>query len=385
MIYKEYGNTGIKVSAVGFGGMRFPDDPEKTVPLIRQAYEKGINYFDTAPLYIDGNSEKYFGEAFKSMKATRKEKPFYIATKSNKKTPGDVRRDLENSLKKLDVEQIDFYHVWCLLSRQDYDNRKAAGVLEEFRKIKEEGLVRHICMSSHMPGDSISDAFYDFPFEGVLLGYSPMNFSFREKAIETAGKMNKGVVVMNPLGGGIIPQNPERFKFVKRHTEESLVEGALRFLMSDQRITTALVGMSHESELHEAVQAADDFIPFSEQDKQKVKKGLSKSFNELCTQCGYCVKPCPQNIPIPAIMDAWNHYSLSGREDAVAGRLAFHWGISPDDQIWNNCAECGRCEKECTQALPIIKRFYEAKNLYKEWAEEQKRLSELEAKKAANQ
>lgn len=357
MIYNEYGKTGLKVSTIGMGGMRFenPEDTEACASLITAAHDSGINYFDTAPGY--GKSEDLYGAAFREMFKVRREKPFYVATKTFGGTPSDVRKDLENSLKRMGLDYIDFYHVWCIMSLDGYRERARNGVLKEFEKLKAEGLIRHICVSSHMAGTDIREMLADYPFEGILLGYSIMNFAYRNEGIEAADAAKLGVVVMNPLGGGIIPQNPERFSFVKSKSEETVVEGALRFLINDSRITTSLVGFANKTQLAEAIDAVDGFQELGAGDVSKIKDNLKKSFNELCTTCGYC-NICPEKIPIPNLMEAYNHYVLANNNpDALVNRLHWHWDIGIEDDVFFRCTQCGACEKKCTQHLPIRERL----------------------------
>ena len=162
--------------------------------------------------------------SFKEMQKTRTSKPFYVSTKTFAGDESSFRKDLETSLKRMNLDYIDFYHVWCILSADAWIQRKK--ILSAFEKAKNEGLIRHICVSSHMTGNEIGDVLRDYPFDGVLLGYSAMNFAYREAGIEDAAKLGRGVVVMNPLGGGIIPQFPDRFSFVKTREKETVVEGA---------------------------------------------------------------------------------------------------------------------------------------------------------------
>lgn len=362
MIYNEYGKTGIRVSAIGMGGMRFEnqEDPEACASLIKSAYDSGINYFDTAPGY--GKSEDLFGIALKEMQKTRKEKPFYVATKTFGENPAEVRKDLENSLERLGLDYIDFYHVWCIMSLDNYRQRLNNGVLKEFEKLKSEGLIRHICVSTHMSGADIRPMLSDYPFDGMLLGYSIMNFAYRTDGIEAASESNMGVAVMNPLGGGIIPQNPTRFSFARTSPEETVVEGALRFLMNDRRISTALVGFANKPQLAEAIRAVEGFNVLKDGDVSRIKGSLSMSFNELCTTCCYC-NLCAEKIPVPRLMEAYNHYILSnGNPDNLIGRLKWHWGIGIDDEMFEKCTRCGLCEKKCTQHLPIRERLETIKN-----------------------
>ncbi|MFA6291780.1 MAG: aldo/keto reductase [Victivallales bacterium] len=363
MIYNEYGKTGLKISAVSMGGMRFenPDDTEACASLIQAAHDSGINYFDTAPGY--GKSEDLYGVAFREMQKTRRNNPFYVATKTFGETPSDVRKDLETSLKRMGLDYIDFYHVWCTMSLDDYRGRKGHGAVREFEKLKDEGLIRHICVSSHMAGPEIGNMLADYPFEGILLGYSIMNFAYRDEGVEAANSANMGVVVMNPLGGGIIPQNPDKFSFVKTRPEESVVEGALRFLVNDRRVTTSLVGFANRKQLAETIAAVDGFKPLEGREVSRIRENLKKGFNELCTACRYC-DACPENIPIPKLMDAYNRYVLSDKKpESVTECLYWIWDIGIDDDMFFKCTGCGACETKCTQHLPIRERLKTIKDI----------------------
>ena len=374
MIYRDYGSTGIKVSALGFGGMRFPQElpPEGCAALVKAAHDAGITYFDTAIGY--GRSEEVMGLAFKDMMKTRAQRPFYVATKTFASTPDDIRRDAETSLKRLQVDAIDFYHMWCVMSPDAYSRRKLAGALKGFEKLKAEGLVRNIVVSSHMNGHDIAAMLADYPFEGVLLGYSAMNFAYREAALEGAARLKRGVVVMNPLGGGIIPQHPGRFAFVKSTPSESVVEGALRFLFNDSRITVTLVGIGSQPQLDEALRAVNGFRPLSPETVATIRANIKTAFNELCTGCAYCDE-CPQDLPIPKLMDSYNQYMLSGNKQSIINRLAWHWSLLQEGNYLDKCVECGACEKACTQHLPIINRLKEIR------AEVERHLAEQAAKK----
>ncbi len=375
MIYNEYGKTGLKVSAVSMGGMRFenPEDTDACASLIQSAHDSGINYFDTAPGY--GKSEDLYGAAFREMLKTRRKKPFYVATKTFGGTPSDVRIDLENSLKRMGLDYIDFYHVWCIMSPEGYRERVRNGVLKEFEKLKDEGLIKHICVSSHMAGADIRNILADYPFEGILLGYSIMNFAYRNEGVEAAHAANAGVVVMNPLGGGIIPQNADKFSFVKTKPEETVVEGALRFLINDRRITTSLVGFANKPQLAEAIAAVDGFHKLEDKEVSKIRDNLRKSFNELCTTCGYC-NICPEEIPIPKLMDSFNHYILANKKpEALINRLKWHWGIEIENDVFFRCNKCGACEKKCTQHLPIRERLKIVKDIVENAREKKTRES----------
>jgi predicted aldo/keto reductase-like oxidoreductase len=361
MIYRDYGKTGKKVSLLGFGAMRFQDvdNHEECIKMILTAAKGGVNYFDTAVGYFETRSETVLGEAFAELR--RQNLPYYVATKTFKSSEADIRKEVEAQLKRLNVPSIDFYHMWCIKSPAEWQSRKNDGIIEAFQKLKAEGLIKHICVSSHLTQDEIKDLLLEDAFEGVLLGYSAYNFKTREKAFDSIRAKNLGAVVMNPLGGGIVPEHPELFNFLKRNPDESAIHAALKFLWDHQDITSTLVGFSTEAEVKDALLAMENYVPRNAAELEAVKKAASTSMEGLCTGCGYC-EGCPEKIPIPQYMDAYNQKMLSSNSPkAIENRLAWHWGISPQDA--GKCIECAQCEASCTQHLPIIERLKEIAQL----------------------
>lgn len=359
MIYKEYGNTGISVSAVGFGGMRFlkedyqDGDYNRCAQLVLAAADRGVNYFDTAPGYCDDASEKIMGCAFSQMK----DKTFYVSTKCglwNAKTADQAFAMAERSAQRFG-RPITFYHMWCMKTMEDYQNfMKPGGVYEGALRAKEQGIVEHICFSTHLSGEDIAIVADSGNFCGVTLGYNAVNFAYRRKGVEASHRNHMGVVVMNPLGGGIIPQNPDRFSFLKEEGY-SLAGSALRFLIGQPEITVALAGMSTMEEVEENCRAAQTAPPTVTGSKlEELASHLSTELNALCTGCGYC-NHCPKQVPIPKLMDSYNMYLLSGKKETIQTRLSNHWGIS--GAAAKDCIACGKCETLCTQKLPIIERI----------------------------
>ncbi len=357
MIYRDYGKTGKKVSLLGFGGMRFEniDNHDECVQMMLTAAEGGVNYFDTAPGYFGTRSESVFGKGLAELR--RLNLPYYVATKTFAAAESDIRREIEAQLKRLDVPSIDFYHIWSIKSPEEWQNRKQAGVVKAFQKLKDEGLIKHICVSSHLTQDEIEDLLLEDVFEGVLMGYSAYNFKTREKAFNSIRSRKIGAVVMNPLGGGIVPEHPELFEYLKRNPEEPIADAALHFLWDHPDISTTLVGFGNESEIKAALNAMKNYIPRSAAELEAVKNASSSSMEGLCTGCGYC-EDCPQDIPIPKYMDVYNQKIFyPGKLDVLDLRLKIHWGI--DSKGAGSCIECTQCEANCTQHLPIIDRLKE--------------------------
>lgn len=355
MLTRPFGRSGPTVSALGFGGMRFRnlDDVDACAALVHEARDLGITYFDTAIGY--GRSEEVMGVAFREMARDRAAKPFTVASKTSAATADEVRRDCETSLKRLQVDAIDFYHVWCVLDPEAWRERKAKGVIAAFERLRDEGLVRNICVSTHMPGAEVAPLLRDYPFASVLLGYSALNAAYREAGIAAAAELGRGVVVMNPLGGGVIPQHPERFAWLRTRDDETVVEGALRFLWNDPRISVALVGIADREQLHAAVRAVEGFRPIPAAQVERMRAASTVAFDSLCTGCGYC-DDCPEALPLPKLMDAVNQGILAGDDKAIGDRLRWHWNLLQGNHL-DRCTGCRRCESACTQHLPIVERL----------------------------
>ncbi len=361
MLYKEYGKTGKKVSAIGFGGMRFtnPQNVDECAEIVFHAYDRGINYFDTAPHYCEDKSEDIMGAAIRQMKPGT----FFTSSKSAKANGNKLRGDLERSLKRLGVDTIDFYHSWCLLSLESWEERKVGGAIKELQKAKEEGLIRHIAVSSHLQGEEIVRVLDEGVFQGVTLGYCAINFPYREAAVRRAGELGLGVVTMNPLGGGIIPMNPGRLAFLKTAGDRSVVEAALRFNVSNPQVTCALVGFSSKEHVDQAVAAMEGFQPYPLEQVEKIRDQILESFDQICTGCGYCL-PCPEGVNIPQMMDVYNQKILRGGDvKHMQDQLRNHWSKPASHALL--CSRCGICEDRCTQQLPIRDRLEEIGKLEK--------------------
>ena len=355
MLHKEYGRTGITLGAIGCGGMRLPNpqNHDEGIEVLHAARRAGITYFDTAPYYCDDQSEAIFGEALRALPPSPL--PLYVSSKCSRPEGSEFRRGLEKSLARLGLSRIDFFHIWCVMDPADWKSRVDGGALAAALKAKEEGLVGHVCVSTHMAGPDIERMLEDHPeIEGVTLGTCAINFPYRRQGVEAARRLRKGVVAMNPLGGGLIPQHPDAFDFIRAPGDPDVVTAAIRFLVSDPAITSAIVGFSSVEHVAAACRALENFIPCTPEHLDRLRARIESEFNEMCTGCGYCL-PCPQGIPIPQYMDIHNHMQLRCSENDIKARFLYHWDLLPDGAA--RCVECGLCETRCTQHLPIMQRL----------------------------
>lgn len=382
MIYKNFGKTGKRVSALGMGVSRFqpeeyntPEGMERCAEIIVKAWECGINYFDVAPTYCGWRAEEMLGMALKRMKS-----PVYVTTKSSSTqdpTADALRRRLETSLKKLGLEKITFYNMWGILNYDQYlDVIKPGGPYEGALKAKEEGLIEHIGFSSHCTGDEIEKILEDNLFEGITIGYNAINFKYREKGLLAAQKKGLGVAIMNPLYGGVIPQNQHKFGFIKNSEEETLAQAALLFNASQDAISVVLSGMVNEQEINENTSCFTEMQKFSDEKISSIKRKIEKEFDTLCTGCNYCTG-CPQGIKINQLMLAYNQYVLTNNSMAEFRKYMNDvWRYT--EEVSFSCKKCGLCEKKCTQHLPIIERIGKINNFSEQYLEQvTPRLKEL--------
>ena len=350
MLHKPYGHTGKEISAVSFGGMRFANqaDIAGNAEVVRHAHGRGINYFDTAPGY--GKSEDIFGAAFEQMDRQR----FYVSTKTMASTCEGLRADLDKSLSRMGISHIDFYHIWCVMSPEDWRKRCDGGAVAEALRARDEGLVSHVVVSSHMEGNALEQMLDEGQFEGVTLGYCAINFPYRRQAVAAAGQLGIGVVTMNPLGGGLIPQNARRFDFLRGPDDPSVVEAAIRFNVSHPAITSALVGFTTKQQVDQAVDSVENFTPYDQAHLDRLRTEIVDGMDELCTGCGYCL-PCPADVPIPQLMDVYDQKTLGADARGVWERMKWHWHVTAEQAA--SCTDCGDCEAKCTQHLPIRDRL----------------------------
>ena len=200
-----------------------------------------------------------------------------------------------------------------------------------------------------------------------------------------------GVVIMNPLGGGVIPNRAAKLDFLRAPEDPSVIEAAIRFDACHQEITVVLPGMGTVAEvkqncavgsqLGKAIQDGKETIQtlaaFASQRQSELGNQLGGALDTLCTGCQYCL-PCPQDISIPKYMLSYNEKIFGSPADTL-NNMKWHWGgLSADAAA--SCVSCGACEERCTQHLPIISRLAEIVD----WAAKAKQAEAAKAAGASN-
>ena len=378
MIYRDFGKTGKKISALGFGCMRLPEiqiakrseeeekarenlswyesqrddtwivDEEKAIPLLKAGYDAGINYFDTAMFYSHFKSQATLGKAVKLMDREK----VMISTKLNfaevSKT-GDFRRMLDYQLELMDLQYIDFYHFHGI-NKQTYDNEIVGlGLKKEAQKAIDEGLIRHLSLSFHGdPNDIPYMAENIEMLSSVLLQYNLLDRS-HEKNIDYLADRGIGVVIMGPVGGGRLSV-PSTLSEKLIGTNYSTPELALRFVLGNKNVSCTLSGMSDMKMLEDNLKIADLKEPMSEEDFGKaalMMEELKKLSDLYCTGCNYCM-PCPKDINIPEVFEAFTYHNVYGLTDQAKGMWSENLAASV-----TGCTQCGVCKEKCPQNIEI--------------------------------
>ena len=364
MQYTEFGKTGIQVSRLGFGCMRFPSrevdgrkvfDEEESIRMMHRAMELGVNYFDTAPGYCEKQSEIIVGKALKG----RRDK-VYLSTKypSEEASGDDLERKLETSLKKLDTDYIDFYHMWGISLKTFVERLDTPdGPMARARKLRDAGVIRHISFSFHDAPENMIEIIQrgEGVFASVLCQYNLLDRA-NEDAIAYAHEQGLGVTIMGPVGGGRLGAPSKVIQDLLPGKVQSSAEMALRFVMNNKNVNIALSGMSSMDMVEENAAVASNMEPLTPEEEARIAASLEENrrlADLYCTGCNYCM-PCPKGINIPEIFKMMNYHRVYGLTKFARDNYAC---IGKDP--WLNfqnaaaCVQCGACEKKCPQHLHI--------------------------------
>ena len=369
MQYTTFGNTGYKVSKLGFGAMRLPMkeingksvvDEDKAIPLMQRAFDLGVNYIDTAPIYCETFSEAAVGKALKGYRDK-----IYVSTKNPiEDVSGDNwMKRLESSLKKMDLDYIDFYHFWGigLEGFRNWQNREF-GPIEAAYKAKEQGLIKHISFSYHDDAKNMPEIIDHGLYESVLMQYNLLDRS-NEENLAYANSKGLGVIVMSPVGGGRLGAPSSVIQGMLKDKPKSSAEVAMRFVLSNPNIHIALSGMSTIEQLEENVALASRTDRLTDEERTRavdIAAENHKLADLYCTGCDYCM-PCPMKINIPNIFGIMNNHRIYQITDFAKAEYkeivdGTSWVKSADA---SQCTECGACEAKCPQKLPIIEQLKE--------------------------
>lgn len=367
MIYRDFQNN--KLSGLGLGCMRLPVvngddsviDVETARAMVKTAFESGINYFDTAYGYHNGNSELVVGELLKAYPRDS----FYLATKFPGYDPANwpyVKEIFEEQLKKLQVEYFDFYlfHNVCEMNIDAYLDPKY-GIFDFLMEQKKNGRIRHLGFSTHGSLEVMKrflNAYgKDMEFCQIQLNWMDWEFQNAKEKVELLNRYGIPVWVMEPLRGGKLAKlsDADTEKLNALRPEETVPGWGFRFLQSVPGVTMVLSGMSSPAQLEANIATYAEEKPLSGEEVA-VLTGIAKEMLKggvlPCTACRYCTTHCPQELPIPEIIALYNEHKVTSSYGFgfIAPMALSTW---PEEKKPSACLGCRSCETVCPQQIKI--------------------------------
>ena len=322
---KILGKTNLEVSIIGCGGIPIQNLPMREAKeLIRGALDAGINFFDTAQGY--GDSEVKMGEGIKDRR-----EDCILATKSPCRSAREARSHVEKALRRLKTNYIDLYQIHHVSKPYELEQVLAPkGSIDELVKIKKEGKIRHIGITGHNP-DLLQKATEQSPeLETVQFPFNIVEDGKPKRSLlNSAKKLNVGIIIMKPLAGGIIPE-PQL---------------SLRWILQ-QGVDTVIPGMILSSEVRENVMVGNEPFPLSVEELFRLEDAVKDLEENFCRRCMYCM-PCPEGVPIYFIQELGDKVKVEAVKKMCQDMYA------QLDKNVENCTECGECEKKCPYELPI--------------------------------
>lgn len=364
MIYRDFQD--LKLSALGLGTMRLPlidgkydqIDEAAAAEMFAYAMEQGINYYDTAFGYHEGQSEIVTGKLLRQYPR----ESYYIATKF----PGydlsnmtKVEEIFEKQLEKTGLDYFDFY----LFHNVNETNIDAYldpqyGIYEYLLEQKNNGRIRHLGFSTHGDLDVMKrflDAYGEhMEFCQIQLNYVDWTLQKAREKVELIASYNIPVWVMEPLRGGKLANitDEDKQELAALRPDETVPAWGFRFLQSIPQVTMVLSGMSNFTQLKENIETFSQDKPLNETEMNgllHVADNMMKRIVLPCTACRYCTEKCPQGLNIPALLEIYNEYCFTGGGFLPAMQLS----VIPEDKQPKACIGCRSCEAVCPQQIKI--------------------------------
>ena len=363
MQYREFGKLDWKVSALGFGCMRFPttgkpadiDEPEAT-RMLRYAIDRGVNYVDTAYPYHGGNSELFVGQALSD---GYREK-VRLATKLpcwKVEAAEDFDKYLDEQLQKLQTEHIDFYLLHAL-NEKSWRKVRDLNVLKWAERAIADGRIGCLGFSFHdqyAVFQEIVDA-YDWTFCQIQYNYMDVENQAGVKGLRYAASKGLAVVIMEPLLGGKLVDPPDSIQALwdAAAKKRAPADWALQWLWSQPEVSVVLSGMSAMEQVQENVASAGaSAIGALTAEELALIERVDEKYQALspipCTKCGYCM-PCPNGVDIPRNFEVYNEGAMYEKPDHA--RKAYSLWI-PEEKRASACIQCAECEEKCPQSILI--------------------------------
>jgi hypothetical protein len=364
--YRMLGKTGLKVTSLAFGCMT-TSDPS----VIERAADFGINHFDTARGYQNGNNERMVGAALKKVRSK-----VIISSKSPGKTKQEVLADLDTSLRELGTDYLD---IWYLHMKNEPE-QVTDDLLEAQRLAKQNGKIRFAGVSTHFNMDRMLSHLARLGQTDVVL--TTYNFAMRSvdagantnpdapktdmtAAIRAARKAGLGIVVMKVLAGGVARvqrgdrlygANPQALS--TRLGQEGVPVAAIKWALKNESVDTAIVCMTSHDQFEENVRAMVE--PYTEKDEKLLTAQLVAIGPKYCRMCGACGGVCERGVPVPDVLRFLTY--AEGYGQFALGREKF-LQLGPEVGAVR-CADCEHCTVQCPYGVQVVARLRHAQEWF---------------------
>lgn len=356
---RRFDKLGIETSLLGFGCMRFPLKEDGSIDealseeMLDLAMASGVNYYDTAYPYHNGDSEPFLGRVLDKYDRSS----YYLATKLpvwKLEKPEDTRRIFEEQLERLHKDYVDFYLLHAL-NKDRFEKLLELGVLDVCEKLKAEGRIKYLGFSFHDNYEAFERiiTYRDWDFCQIQYNYMDTDEQAGDRGYELAKRLGVPMVIMEPVKGGSLASLPDEIavNFKEYRPKQSIASWALRWVGTHDNVKVILSGMSSMEQVRDNLATFKNFVPLSSDEQALVAdtaSSLKSRIKNGCTGCRYCM-PCPAGVNIPGNFSIWNHYSIYGNKE----HLKVSWNNLADNEKAHNCVKCGKCEKVCPQKITI--------------------------------
>ena len=365
MIYRDF--QGLKLSALGFGTMRLPTiggvyskiDEKAAAEMFDYAIQHGVNNFDTAWGYHDGESENTDGKILSKYPR----ESFYLASKFpgyDLSNFGRVEEIFEKQLKKCRVDYFDFYlfHNVCEMNIDAYLNEEKYGTYSYLMEQKKNGRIRHLGFSAH-GSLAVIERFLekygkDMEFCQLQINYLDWEFQNAKGKVELLKKYNIPVWVMEPVRGGklasLAAEDEKKLKAFRPN--DSIASWAFRFLQALPEVKVILSGMSDMKQVKDNIKTFEEAKPLNAEESaalDAIAREMLAKTSLPCTACRYCTSHCPKHLDIPELIKLYNEHRFTGGgfiAPMVVSALA-------EEKRPSACIGCRSCEKVCPQQIKI--------------------------------
>ena len=369
MEMRKFKGIAKEISLLGFGLMRLPLTSEssrdidygKSADMVARAIDAGVNYFDTAWVYHEGQSEVFAGNALSKYPRGK----YHLATKMPiwvLESQGDLERIFTEQLKKCRVDYFDFYLLHNI-GGETYDMSVKYNVYEFLRKKKEAGYIRYLGFSIHDGPDLLDEAVkrWEWDFAQIQLNYIDWDTLDSKRQYQILADRGIPVVVMEPVRGGMLAslQGPAADILKSADANASQASWAIRYAASLPGVITVLSGMTAMEQVEDNLKTFSDFRPVSDEERAVLDKAAAayrSSGTIPCTGCRYCMD-CPSGVDIPRVFGIYNHYKTVNTVNPTMAKIVFinTYRTLSESQKAHNCIACGACASHCPQGIDIPK------------------------------